>query len=106
LIRFGGSTALIQTGDQLGPHACIKGKVTRPVEQQGKSSCKVEHHQFQHVGVQYGREVRWQAAVAIVPVKAKAPRGVKAPGSSASSRTSWGVPMVDWGDGPFAAATG
>jgi hypothetical protein len=29
LIRFRGATALIQSGDQLTPHACIEGKATQ-----------------------------------------------------------------------------
>lgn len=56
LIRFRGATALIQSGDQLAPSMPASKGATRPVEEQGKASSQVEHHQFQHVDVQASRE--------------------------------------------------
>jgi hypothetical protein len=75
LIRFRGAIALIQSGDEIIPHACIEGKATQPVEEQGKASSQVGYHQFQHVDVQASRENVLEAAMAIVPASAGCPEG-------------------------------
>ena len=54
-----------------------KEKRPGPLKSRGKASSQVEHHQFQHVDVQASRENVLVAAVAIVPARARVPRGVR-----------------------------